>query len=99
LQTKTGKRFLRQEDFLQVPCKTGSWCALRESLQITEKTLQPFLHMDSEHRGKRNQNTFWHFNIFGTVVITFFRVLLKRINSHNIREKTGSSHNRLQGQG
>ncbi|MCQ7628130.1 hypothetical protein NP210_24820, partial [Salmonella enterica] len=29
---KNDKRFLTQEAFLQIPCKTGSWCALRESL-------------------------------------------------------------------
>jgi hypothetical protein len=29
----------------------------------------------------------------------FFYSPLKRINWHNIREKTGSPHNRLQGQG
>lgn len=34
--------------------------------------------MDSEHREKkRNQNAFWHFKIFGTLVITLFLQSIK----------------------
>jgi hypothetical protein len=53
--------------------------------------------MDSEHLGKRKQNAFWHFKIFGTLVITFFYSALKRINRHNIREKQAAQRTDCRG--
>lgn len=61
----------RKRHFCKYHAKQAA--AVPQRIPINNRRLQAFLYVDSEHREKEeNQNAFWHFKIFGTLVITFF---------------------------
>lgn len=75
LQTKNGKRFPHARGiFANTMQNRQLVCLKRTPINNRKHTPSIPLRGLRAQEKKRNQNAFWHFKIFGTLVITFFTV-------------------------